>query len=559
MREAEADQNDVGEPTLQDQLHAGRRIALSFGANPVMWYGGVIDEVQHVNAVSMYLVAFDDGDLQQFNQQQLEQSHASSLLKVVGDDDDVGGLVANVANLPRAARVARHKEGRARCARPVGVLVGVTECTLAGEVIYQAFHVGPDELCFNQSSASSNTRRGATSAQHRERLGFFTFRRGDVVKWLGAKPDETCIAHVFGVTWKDAVEGAQGTKYLVLQEKGSRAFFIGMYTQWQAVPADGAANATATLSSEEVTQMVAEFESSRPLAAHNTQSKVAYAARQIVDKGPPGLEEARKAEKRAAAKREKEQRASEQRARAKRAREQREQDAKRAQKAPSVLSVDSDSDEERPLATRPKPTRSTSAIAQRVAEQSAKELVREQAQAREVAELQRKLTLAEQQAKTAEQQQQHQPAQQQHQPAKEPVLPPPPLPLPQRTPSQPKLPDGWKSARDATGNTYYYNKQLGVSQYSQPTEDAFNSPPLPPPPKTARSACSAAASASSGGASSSSAHGSLSVAYDIEQRENRIVQIRGMLPYVDDRMQKAELAGELAMLERHVALARARV
>lgn len=40
---------------------------------------------------------------------------------------------------------------------------------------------------------------------------------------------------------------------------------------------------------------------------------------------------------------------------------------------------------------------------------------------------------------------------------------------------------GWKATNDNRGRRYYYNKQLGKSQYEHPSSD-FESPPLPPPP-----------------------------------------------------------------------------
>eukprot|EP00966_Prymnesium_polylepis_P320626 7376998-Prymnesium_polylepis.1 len=45
---------------------------------------------------------------------------------------------------------------------------------------------------------------------------------------------------------------------------------------------------------------------------------------------------------------------------------------------------------------------------------------------------------------------------------------PPPLPPPRRAP---KLPDGWKEATDSNGEKYYYNHQLGRSQYELPRSD----------------------------------------------------------------------------------------
>jgi hypothetical protein len=35
-------------------------------------------------------------------------------------------------------------------------------------------------------------------------------------------------------------------------------------------------------------------------------------------------------------------------------------------------------------------------------------------------------------------------------------------------PASTSLPPGWKTAKDQTGNEYYYNKELNVTQWSRP-------------------------------------------------------------------------------------------
>ena len=299
--------------------------------------------------------------------------------------------------------------------------------------------------------------------------------------------------------------------------------------------------------------MVEEFESSSRLAHLSTLAKVISAARHVSEKGPPHVEEARRELKKDAAKRQKEQRAQEQRARAKRPRA----------KPADAISVGSESDEDQLLADRRGRGRGKGRLAGRTASSSQAdeaersrvmqrtlELKRvEEAHAREVAELTRRLN--------ASKEPEPPPAPPQLKTSTEPAVqhssPPLPPPVPRQEPTP--LPTGWKVAQDAAGRTYYYNKHLGASQYNLPTEDP-SSPPLPPPqsavglPPPQSAVGLASSSASSSGANIISRAPIGASSYEDEQRRGRIVQIRAMLPFVDERREKAELVGELAALER---------
>lgn len=131
-------------------------------------------------------------------------------------------------------------------------------------------------------------------------------------------------------------------------------------------------------------------------------------------------------------------------------------------------------------------------------------------------------------------------------------LSPPPPPPPRRST---KVPQGWKEATDATGEKYYYNRQLGVSQYELPHSDA--SPPPPPPPR--RQSLASGAGSSSGAASSvlgghsvggCSSHGSLAFAgqFLAFQQQQHIAKLQAELQFFEKAEDKARVAGELAVL-----------
>ena len=521
----------------------GARLAISFEGE---WEGCTVDEV--IAEPLALLLAFDDGDLKARTSTEIAEDSRQNCIKYLSAE--AGGLVQNVEGVPAAVRAARHRDGRSAAARPVGVLVGNTDYCLAGDPIIQSFFVDSD--AFSSQNKSCNTRGSSVSAQ--DRLGFHTFRRGDVVTYVYVSDGEECKAHVFGVTWPEA---DAGRKYLVLQEASSGTFFAGSYTDWRRMhksqDADPDDNDTAlTQSREDCDKMLADWETSDKLAHLDSAKKVANATRSL----PPHLKSQRSQAQRAAKEHDEEEKKRARReevlARGKRTGKGKGKGkgggakgrggragGKDGKAEDQVVLNDDDDDDERPLSDRRRPPANAAALV------AAAKATATRKHAAEMRALQQQLAAAK-----ALQAQPQVPVQQVLQqvlsqaPAASPVLTSPPEPPPLLAHST--LPAGWRSATDAAGRRYYYNKSLNTSTYDMPEAD---SPPLPPPSAPSVHA-SHSQHASQGSASCNTGASSSFESFEAEQRRRRITYIKGYLTLCENKLEKAELQGELAVLQR---------
>lgn len=129
----------------------------------------------------------------------------------------------------------------------------------------------------------------------------------------------------------------------------------------------------------------------------------------------------------------------------------------------------------------------------------------------------------------------------------------PPTSMAANTATTGELPPGWKSSLDAHGVSYFYNKNINISQYEKPDLD---SPPLPPPPPAPRQHHRDAGSSvqhqymrsalQQDSTTTSTRHAMLSW-----QRGRDLARLRGMLLYSSGK-EKAEIAGDLAALESEI-------
>eukprot|EP00965_Chrysotila_dentata_P235960 6201061-Pleurochrysis_carterae.AAC.1 len=237
-------------PSATSWIAEGMRCKMCFdaGVDAKCWFGGLVGGV---GPDSKRIIGFDDGDLQTFTDEELHVNVSNELLSP--SDAAAPGMVENVETLQKACSFSTAHEGGRGATKTVGVLVGLTEGELfAKEQVYAEHHVC--SAAFGPPPART-TRRGQNQVRHmsqQERLGFHTFRRGDIVKYLGTETGEAEYqAVVYGVVLPNKKEGEQGRKILILYDKAAAIFFLGLWTDWQrvhttATPADVEDNATAS-------------------------------------------------------------------------------------------------------------------------------------------------------------------------------------------------------------------------------------------------------------------------------------------------------------------------
>lgn len=130
---------------------------------------------------------------------------------------------------------------------------------VAKEPVFQAHHV--HSSAFGPPPLRRRT-RDASDVSQQERLGFHTFRRGDLVEYANLLENESCVAAVYGVVYSLKKDSEQGCKLLILYDRSERNFFLGLWTEWRrqhAVPSptDAESNETArTLDASSLTSML---------------------------------------------------------------------------------------------------------------------------------------------------------------------------------------------------------------------------------------------------------------------------------------------------------------
>eukprot|EP00965_Chrysotila_dentata_P166757 5506618-Pleurochrysis_carterae.AAC.1 len=159
------------------------------------------------------------------------------------------GLVESIPGVPKAAAFTTVEGGRGG-SKVVGVLVGeVNGEKIAGERYFESHHVCVAAF----GTPVARTRRGQSERGGlQDRLGFHTFRRGDIVKYSSKlETDPVYKAVVFGTLLPEKKESEQGRKVLILYDSSTSHFFLGQWTEWERVhsvtnPASLEDNETAT-------------------------------------------------------------------------------------------------------------------------------------------------------------------------------------------------------------------------------------------------------------------------------------------------------------------------
>ena len=537
------------------------RVRIAFGTgeqdDPIKWWGGTVG---HVAEDGSRTIAMDDGTIEAYTPEQFSEARAEGGIEQL--DPARGGLTDNKQGTAMAAGLAWAKDGRSAKGKVVGALVGDTGKTLAGDILYEAFHVKADAF----AETTQHTTRGAHITQQ-DRYGFHTFRRGDTVCF---KLDPACTAQVSSLTFPKA-----GQKYLLLRECASGVFFVGKYTEWmRKVKVDGADvdvdDGVVALDDPEEMQALADAQAeSEVIQALVTHNQIASAANHTSKAGPPAYELVKKQEKAESRKRDKPGSSG----------------AKGGGgKAPKGGGKGAGARGRGPRGARGPQTETIELVDNKEEVDDGHNIkggdealweLRAEAAAKRVAELEAKAVALQ--------------AQVQQSLATQPPPPPPGgLPAPSHAltpapshalPSAPShalppapshalaptpslflapapaqalppaqshslsLPQGWKSAVDPQNGVYYYNKFTGVSQYERPTED---SPPLPPPvsrrPEVSRPGASTPLFSSPPVGESS---------YDQLSQSclrSRIADLEGRMQFADQPT-KAYLAGKIASLE----------
>ena len=532
---------------LSEFTAIGTRVRIAFGtgtpSNPLLWYGGTVDEVQDDGTVG---IACDDGTEEMYTVKELQEALDAGGLDTL--DAAHGGIVSNEAGHVAAEGFAWCTEGNqsVKKRKKVGVLLGATGWLLGGDMTYQQFIVNP--AAFETDAESDHedegrrTRSGKTDPNQQDKKGFHTFRRGDIVV---SKKEGQASANVTSLTFPP-----KGPKFLVLQEVASGLFFIGKYTEWQRKVKVAGSNPddddnVETMAAADVATMVAAQSESDALKKMTTRSKVEGASHTVSQYGPPSVEVAAK----------------------RRIAEERKNNHKRDKPQPQprgggrgggrgaarggrknnkdkTIDLEEDADPRKRDASTDGATQALLAANEQNKDLHAK-----------LAAMKRRLDLQgkEQQLGT---------------PIAPQTVKAVPLLQPessQNTPSvvqytkprETDLPPGWKAARDSDGLVYYSNRKRGLSQYEHPNECCTSdSPPLPPPsarrPRIAQPD-------DRGGPSqlSPNYHAQPQVSpvprWGDNQRRDRIAWIMGALPYIKDDEKKADLHGELATLQRQEA------
>ena len=489
-------------------------------------------------------------------------------------------MIANQTGLPAVAEVAYNKVGAGRGkGSPVGVLVGKTDRILAEHTVYKGFIASEEALkeAAARSRVGTRTREehALSDLSEEQRVsnwikacGFHTFRVNDCVRYLNPIEEEPeTEASVAGILWAEKKGDAQGRKIVLLGEaagEGEYAFFPGRFQEWQRCTKEGGnprdSSDVKVLSKTEAEKLEAAFALTNAFDGRSTLDKM----NNLAAKGPPSLSVWRTFQKR-------KNRQTPIVGKNKRARRDRAGGQSAAGRGKG-----SQSDAGIPPAPAPAGAQRKITAAERA--KAAAEKAKQRVQMQIDAAVAAKVAAAQATAAALEGSISQKDAQidalrrqmQQRQQLSAPISSPPPAqtPLAAHLPPQPRatdLPPGWKVAADGAGVKYYYNKGLRISQYEHPALQEGESPPLPPPTSRVQEDSSTQSPlfpntplvpplsqplSQTPGPSSSNTHSGGRVPFDVEQRRARITQIRGYLPYCEHLREKAELNGELAVLQR---------
>ena len=240
-RDTEAEQ--VAERRL-DPNHEfvyGTRVHMSFGADNC-WYGGLC--AGECAKSKQIIVGFDDGEVREFTEQELNEQMRTGYCKFPPEGSERYGTVEGVSTPAHgmASAFTFFQESK-RVRRVSGVLVGKSDDQLLGEPLYTQHYVCSSVFTQPEVTETATRRQRGKSTggpSQQDRLGFHTFRRGDIVSYTNVAEDEAALAWVHSFMYKPAAAGAQGRKCLVLYEPETMVFFVQNTPAWVRLAADAA-------------------------------------------------------------------------------------------------------------------------------------------------------------------------------------------------------------------------------------------------------------------------------------------------------------------------------
>uniref|UniRef100_A0A7S4C279 Uncharacterized protein n=1 Tax=Chrysotila carterae TaxID=13221 RepID=A0A7S4C279_CHRCT len=296
----------VPEPPVVCSFHGslvvGDRVKFNFAGTPSKdeWHGGVVGSKSEGG---MY-VGFDDGDLRQFERQEMQGLHELGMLLRMGAGEH-SGLINNAFVADMAVGVTMLKEGRMGTPKVVGVLVGKHAHGIAGLPVHVAHFVDASAFATEEPAEGGRILRAAaqkcTAAVAEARKGYHTFRCGDYVECTADAAKETSVA-VFGVMV--CFLSTQLRRVLVLCEDPDKdnldasQFFLAPWAMWSRVPTAPRADGSHDVDDDEavcaatascVQKMRTAWTELDPLKKIHSQSAIVYA---VTGKGrglPPSV------------------------------------------------------------------------------------------------------------------------------------------------------------------------------------------------------------------------------------------------------------------------------
>ena len=226
------------------ELVYGMRLHLAFGTS-TGWHGGMCGGMCQKSG--HIVIGFDDGDLREFEYSDLSEQMRNGACKIIEPEAGGDGLVDGERHAVGKAEGFTYWQETKKFRRYAGVLVGRSDDQLLQEPLFAEHYVCAAVFPQQDEGADAAATRGARRKRvssavgptQQDRLGFHTFRRGDVVTYNNVQEGESAEAWVYAYMYKPAANGAQGRKSLVLFEPESSVFFAQNTPAWSRVCNDG--------------------------------------------------------------------------------------------------------------------------------------------------------------------------------------------------------------------------------------------------------------------------------------------------------------------------------